>query len=415
MSAYFLSGFQESNILSLDATGGTESGILAIGRGDDVEIVKTISNDSSWEFFYSNMTRLLGFQAHSHEGKTMGLAPYGTPDPDAFDFIRWDKEIPEIHRPGMKRFVAGVQPRRKGEPLNQRHKDLAASAQYALERAGSRMSEYLYRRSGIRNLCMSGGCALNCSMNGKLLGLPHVDQIFVQPAAHDSGTALGAAVQVYREITGCRPEIRFNHAFWGPEYSDKEIEGILKRSHVSTYKRSSELSREVAELLVQGKIVGWFQGRVEVGPRALGARSILADPRAIEIKDTLNKNVKGREPWRPFAPSFLAEEFSEYVENPYNSPFMIIAFHGKDGIIKKIQGAAHVDDTVRVQTVERSVQPEYWEVINEFKKLTGVPAVLNTSFNVAGQPIVCTPFDALSTFFACGLDYLAMGDFLIWK
>ena len=415
VSAYYLSGFQESNIISLDASGGSESGILAVGRDDDIEIVKMISNDSSWGFFYSYITMLLGFQAHSHEGKTMGLAPYGTPDPEAFDFIRWDREIPEIDRPGMKRFVASVEPRKKGETLNQRHKDLAASAQYALERAGIQMSEYLYRRSGIKNLCLAGGCALNCSMNGKLLGLPHVDHIFIQPAAHDSGTALGAAVQVHREMSGSRPQIRFTHAFWGPEYSNGEIEEVLKRSHVSTYKRSPEICKEVAEILIQGKIVGWFQGRAEVGPRALGSRSILADPRTIEIKDGLNKNVKGREPWRPFAPSFLSEEFGEYVVNPYDSPFMIIAFQGKDGIIENIQGAAHVDHTVRVQTVERNIQPEYWEVINEFKKLTGVPAVLNTSFNVAGQPMVCTPFDALSTFFACGLDYLAMGDFLVWK
>jgi carbamoyltransferase len=377
VSAYYLSGFQGSNIISLDASGGNESGILAVGRGDDIEIVKMISNDSSWGFFYSYITGILGFQAHSHEGKTMGLAPYGTPDPEAFDFIRWDREIPEIDRPGMKQFVASVEPRKKGEPLNQRHKDLAASAQYTLERAGTQMSEYLYRRSGIKNLCLAGGCALNCSMNGKLFGLPHVDHIFIQPAAHDSGTALGAAVQVHREMTGSRPQIRFNHALWGPEYSNGEIEEILKRSHVS--------------------------------------RSILADPRTIEIKDVLNKNVKGREPWRPFAPSFLAEDFTKYVENPYNSPFMIIAFQGKDGIIENIQGAAHVDHTVRVQTVERSIQPKYWDAINAFKKLTGVPAVLNTSFNVAGQPMVCTPFDALSTFFACGLDYLAMGDFLVWK
>lgn len=415
LSAYYLSGFQESNIISLDASGGGESGILAIGRADDVEIVKVISNDSSWGTLYSNITTLLGFQAHSHEGKTMGLAPYGTPDPEAFDFIRWDNEIPEIDRPGMKRFVGSMEPRKKGEPLNQKHKDLAASAQYALERAGIQMSEYLYRRSGIRNLCLAGGCALNCSMNGKLVRLPDVDHVFIQPAAHDVGTALGAAVQVHREITGSRPKIRFNHALWGPEYSNHEIEEILKRSHLSTYKRSPELCKEVAELLIHGKIVGWFQGRMEVGPRALGARSILADPRTIEIKDILNKNVKGREPWRPFAPSFLAEDFGEYVENPYASPFMIIAFQGKDGIVQNIQGATHVDRTVRAQTVERRIQPKYWEVINEFKKLAGVPAVLNTSFNVAGQPIVCTPFDALSTFFACGLDYLAIGDFLVWK
>ncbi len=256
---------------------------------------------------------LLGFQAHSHRGETMGLAPPRHPDPEAFDFIRWDREIPEIDRPGMKRFVTSVEPRKKGETVNQRHKDLAAPAKYALERAGIQMNEYLCRRSGIKNLCLAGGCALNCSMNGKLLGVPHVNHIFIQPAAHDSGTALGAAVQVHREMSRSRSQIRFTHAFWGPEYSNGEIEEIRKGFHVSTYKRSPEICKEVTEMLIRGKIVGWFQGRGELGPRVLGSRSILADPRIIGIKDILNKNGKDREPWRSVAPSFLSEEFGECV------------------------------------------------------------------------------------------------------
>lgn len=416
LSAYDLSGFDAANVITLDGTGGGEAGFLAIARGNDFEIVHRIPNTSSWGHFYTLVTEIVGFAPHSAEGKTMGLAAFGTPDPHLFDsFIDWQGEIPVIDKPRRRKFLARYTPRRPDEPLTQEHKDLAASLQHALERAGFMMSEFLYKRSGIRNLAMGGGCALNCSMNGKLRRLPHVDHIFVQPAAHDASTALGAAAKVHRELTGERPRTRLEHAYWGPEYNDAATEQAIRYARYPKWRRSSDAPREAAQMLADGKILGWVQGRMEMGPRALGGRSILADPRRAEMKDAVNKQVKGREPWRPFAPSFLEEDAADYVTSPYPSPFMIVAFDSKPENRDRIQAAAHVDGTVRVQTVSRRHNPMYWSLLSEFKKLSGVGALLNTSFNVAGEPIVCSPRDALRTFFCCGMDALVIGNHIVEK
>lgn len=416
LSAYDMSGFDAANVITLDGTGGGEAGFLAIARGDDFEIVHRIPNTSSWGHFYTLITEIVGFAPHSAEGKTMGLAAYGTPDPRLFDsFIDWEGEIPVIDKPRRRKFMARYAPRRPNEPLTQEHKDLAASLQHALERAGFMMSEFLFKRSGIRNLAMGGGCALNCSMNGKLRRLPHVDHLFVQPAAHDASTALGAAAKVHREITGERPRERLEHAYWGPEYTDDDAERAIRYARYPKWRRSPDAVKEAAQMLADGKILGWVQGRMEMGPRALGGRSILADPRRAEMKDAVNKHVKGREPWRPFAPSFLEEDAADYVTSPYPSPFMIVAFDSKPENRDRIQAATHVDGTVRVQTVSRRHNPAYWSLLSEFKKLSGVGAVLNTSFNVAGEPVVCSPRDALRTFFCCGMDALVIGNHIVEK
>jgi carbamoyltransferase len=276
------------------------------------------------------------------------------------------------------------------------------------------MAESLHRRTGYTDLCMAGGTALNCSNNGKLLSLPYVKRIFVQPAAADCGTALGAAVHAHVKLTGERPKTKFNHLYWGPEFTNDEIEIALKQAKVP-YRKVDSIGREAAKLINENKIVGWFQGRMEVGPRALGGRSILANPTQPHMKDAVNNNVKFREPWRPFAPSILAEHMEEYFGTQHPSPFMILAFQARDEVKHKIPAALHVDGTGRPQTVEKETNPRYWDLINEFKALTGVPVVMNTSFNVAGQPIVCTPKDALGTFYICGLDALAIGDFIVEK
>jgi carbamoyltransferase len=252
-------------------------------------------------------------------------------------------------------------------------------------------------------------------MNGVLLRSEHVDNIFIQPAAHDIGTALGAALSVYKDVVGHRPNIVLEHPYYGPDYTNEEVEQELKKFKISNYKRCYDIAKEAAALIAENKTIGWFQGRMEFGPRALGGRSIIANPKNKDMKDIVNKSIKGREPWRPFAPSFLEEDYVDYVKHPYNSPFMIIAFEAIEEKVSDIASAAHVDNTVRVQTVRKEIFPRYWNLINEFKKITGVPAVLNTSFNVAGQPIVCTPRDAIMTFFGCGLDYLAIEDYLVWK
>jgi carbamoyltransferase len=416
-SSFFLSSFEEANIVSLDGSGGQDAGLLAIGRGTDIEVVQYVERETSWGELYERFTGALGFKAHSDEGKVMGLAAYGDPKGQVFPFVQMSNGtgLPHYDREGFFRALAEIKPREKGvSPINGYHEQIAARLQYTLEQVVGKMTEVLHARTGYKDLCMAGGTALNCSCNGKLLSLPHVKRIFVQPAAADCGTALGAAVYAHVKLTGKRPATRFNHLYWGPEFSNDEIEPVLKQAKVP-YRKVDHIGAEAARLLVDNKIVGWFQGRMEVGPRALGGRSIVASPLDLRMKDAVNNNVKFREPWRPFAPSILAEHMEEYFGTAHPSPFMILAFQAREEVKPKIPAALHVDGTGRPQTVERETNPRYWDLLNEFKKLTGVPVVLNTSFNVAGQPIVCTPKDALGTFYICGLDALAIGDFIVEK
>ena len=416
-SSFFLSPFEEANIVSLDGSGGQDAGLLGIGKGTEIEVTQYVDRETSWGEFYERFTGALGFKAHSDEGKVMGLAAYGDPQGQVFPFIHMSNgtDVPHFEREGFLETLKGIRPRPNGEsPINGYHEQIAARLQYSLEQVVGRMTEVLHRRSGFTDVCMAGGTALNCSCNGKLLSLPHVKRIFVQPAAADCGTALGAAVHAHVKLTGERPKTKFNHMYWGPEYSNAEIEKVLKQAKVP-YRKVENIGAEGAKLLVQNKILGWFQGRMEVGPRALGGRSIVANPMDIRMKDAVNNNVKFREPWRPFAPSILAEHMEEYFGTKHPSPFMILAFQAREEVKSKIPAALHVDGTGRPQTVERETNPHYWGLINEFKKLTGVPVVLNTSFNVAGQPIVCSPKDAIGTFYICGLDALAIGDFIVEK
>jgi carbamoyltransferase len=414
-STFFASGFSEANILSLDGSGGSESGILGVGRGTTIEVLKTISNRGSWGVLYESITEALGFRRHSGEGKVMGLAAYGEPDPEGLPCVRWDEEIPAIDAEARKAFIAGLKTRRQEEPITAAHQNLAATLQDTLERAGRRMVEWLHQQTGLRRLCLAGGTALNCSMNGKLALLPWVDEVFIQPAAHDAGTALGAALAVYVEKTGHRPTWRMEHAYWGPEYDNEAIETALRGFTELKFHRSENICAETAELLAAGQIVGWFQGRLEIGPRALGNRSILANPSLPEMKDLVNNQVKHREPWRPFAPSVLEEAVGRYVDPPLASPYMILAFDTKAEQQAELASAIHVDGTCRPQTVSRATNPRYWELIKQFEARTGIPAVLNTSFNVDSQPIVNNPYEAIDTFLNCGLDVLAIGDYLVWK
>jgi len=415
-SAFFASGFDEANILTLDGSGGSESGTLAVGRGTEISVLKAISNRSSWGLLYEEITEKLGFRPHSGEGKVMGLAAYGVPDPLGLPCVDWTGEIPTIDPQRRKAFVEKLVPRKKDDAITAEHKDLAATLQDTLERAAACMAEWLFRETGIRRLCLAGGTALNCSMNGKLALLPFVDDIFIQPAAYDAGTALGAALSVHVAKTGQRPPWRMQHAYWGPEYSNAEIETALasygERLH---FRRSPDICQETAGLIAEGKIVGWFQGRSELGPRALGNRSILGDPSRPGMKDQINLHVKHREPWRPFAPSILEEEIARYIDRPRSSPYMILAFDTKIERHAEMCSAMHVDGTIRPQTVSRETNPRYWMLIKRFQEITGIPVVLNTSFNVESQPIVNAPQEAIDTFLDCGMDVLAIGDYLAWK
>lgn len=415
LAAFLPSGFDRANVISLDWSGGQESGILGLGEGARLDVIRRIPRDSSWGSLYTAVTGILGFRKHSHEGKVMGLAAYGEPDPDRFAFVKWDDEIPRIDRKEAKAFLRRLPRREPAEPIADEHRDLAATLQAVLEKAALRMARFLSERTGCPDLCTAGGVALNCSMNGALLRSGFVRRIFTNPASHDAGTALGAALAVHIDETGDRPSLRLDHALWGPEFDDERIEEAIRFAKIRAWEKPADLEREVADRIAGGRTVGWFQGRMEIGPRALGARSILANPADPGMKDHVNATIKKREPWRPFAPSMLDGRSGEFLESDCASPFMLIALRARPDRVVRIRAASHVDGTVRAQTVREDLQPRYHRLIALLEERIGVPAVLNTSFNASGQPIVCTPFDAISTFAACGLDHLAIGSFLLSK
>ncbi len=402
-------------MISLDGSGDCESGLLAVGRGNELRIHYTISNAESWGKAYEYVTEALGFQYNSQEGKTMGLAPYGTPDLDLLPFVNWKRTIPTINRRRRMRFFDSITPRPKDSPLSDYHKNLAASMQFALEKAAVSMVEVMHRKTGIRRICLAGGTTLNCSMNGKLAEIPWVDDMFAQPAAHDAGSALGAALFAYTAITEKRTEWHMEHPYWGPQYDNETIEGALREFEGIDVQFCGDICSTAASKLAQGYVVGWFQGRLEVGPRALGNRSILGDPSNPEMKDLINRKVKNREPWRPFAPAVLAEKMSRYFDCRVNTPFMLIAFETKPATRHEIISATHIDGTARPQSVSRTTNSRFWNLLTAFERETGIPALLNTSFNVAGQPIVNTPQQAIETFLGSGMDYLAIGDFMVSK
>jgi carbamoyltransferase len=416
-SAFHLSPFEQANIVSLDGSGGQDAGLLGVGRGVDIEVFDYVDRETSWGVFYEAFTAGLGFRQHSDEGKVMGLAAYGDPADAAFPFVHLSGPDgwPYYDRVAMYEEISRIKPRtRDVYPINSYYEHIAARLQFSLEAVMARITQELHARTGLTDFCLAGGTALNCSSNGKLLALPHVERLFVQPAASDAGTALGAAVWAYVQRTGERPKTTFNHAYWGPEYDNDEIQATLDQAKI-TYRKVDDVSAETARLVADDKIVGWFQGRVEVGPRALGARSIIANPTNPQMKDAVNNNVKFREPWRPFAPSLLAEHMEEYFGTTHESPFMILAFQARDEVASKIPATLHVDGSGRPQTVDRETNPRYWRMIDEFRKLTGIPVVLNTSFNVDSEPIVCTPKNALATLYMSGMDALAIGDFIVEK
>jgi carbamoyltransferase len=414
IASFFPSGFAQANVLSLDAYGGSESGILGLGDGADFRILKTVPTKGSWGWVYSEITKALGFRFHSDEGKVMGLAAYGEPDLNSVDFVDWDRPIPLIDRAKFRRYLENLPLRRKGEDLTDRHRNIAATAQAVLERGALKMAEFLHSVSGFTRLCVSGGCALNCAMNGALLDADFVEELYVNPAPHDLSSALGAALWIHREATGERTAWRLRHAGFGPAFSNDEVKAALDRVGAGSYRRCDDIAAEAAERIARGEIVAWFQGRSEFGPRALGARSILADPRDKEILDRVNR-LKGRELWRPLAPSIRREDLDTFVTRPAPSPFMHIAFEATDEAKRKIPAVIHTDGTLRVQTVEAEDQERFHRLITRFGETAGVGAVLNTSFNLSRQPMVLTPQDALGTFFSSGLDALALEDYIVWK
>lgn len=414
-SAYFPSGFEDAMVMSIDGSGGSESGILGYAHGNSIDIFDRISNEASWGLLYEEITEICGFMRHSGEGKTMGLAPYSPVQTETFPFIKWDMPVPTIDYKAKKKYLSQFTPRKRHEPLTDTHRRLASMVQTSLERAGVQMVRTLHARTGSRKLVIAGGSALNCSMNGVLRQLDCIDDIFIQPAAHDAGTALGAALLAHIKLTGQRPSFQMKHAYWGPEYNNSEILEAITTAKVKNYKLCDDVCATTADLLVQGKIIGWFQGRAEIGPRALGNRSILANPSDPTMKDRVNIQVKKREAWRPFAPSILEEHVGEYLLYAHDSPFMIQAYQTRPEHFSTLSSAIHVDQSCRPQTVSQSTNPRYWELIEAFRQRTGVASLLNTSFNIDSQPIVCRPSEAIWTLNNSGLDAIVMGDYLVWK
>jgi len=423
ISAYAYSGFDEAAVVVMDGRGAWEATTIWRGHNGRLDPVLMIPFPDSVGYFYSAFTEFLGFQPNSDEWKVMGLAPYGKPGLDLSAFIDLNAAPYRVHTKqltangatsfaGMKALLG---PGRVAESeISERHKDIAYAVQDACEVAMLRVVRMAIDKTGCRNVCLAGGVALNSKANGKIATSGLVDKMFAQPAASDDGVALGAALAAYLDDNGKLPNKPMRHGYWGPSFDDEAIENAL-RTYKLRYTRTQDPASAAAELLAKGKILGWFQGRMEFGPRALGSRSILADPRNPEMNAKVNNAVKFREWWRPFAPSLQKEAASEYLESAEESPFMILTAQVRPEKRAVIPSVTHVDGSARPQTVEKEVNPLYWRLIDEFGKRTSVPVIMNTSFNLRGEAIVHTPTDAIRTFFSSGMDALVIGSFLVEK
>jgi carbamoyltransferase len=422
LSAAAYSGFDDSAVVVMDGRGAWEATSLWRARDGRLEHLLTIPYPDSVGVFYSEFTAYLGFQRNSDEWKVMGLAPYGKPGIDLRPFIDPAAAPYKVHTHRLfssgapfSAMISLLGPARLPESeIDDRHKDIAFAVQDACEAAMMSVVRLAIAKSGCRNLCLAGGVALNSKANGKIAASGLVDKFFVQPAASDDGVALGAALAPYLDNGGRFPNHPMRHAYFGPSFSDEQIESAL-RTYKLRFTRLDDPAKSAAELLSHGKILGWFQGRMEFGPRALGSRSILADPRDPEMNAKVNSAVKFREWWRPFAPSMLAEKAPDYVESVTDSPFMILTAQVRPAMRSVIPSVTHVDGSARPQTVEKEINPLYWRLIDEFGQRTGVYVVMNTSFNLRGEAIVHTPTDAIRTFFSSGMDALVIGNFLVEK
>jgi carbamoyltransferase len=451
-SAFFVSPFERAALLSADGLGDFASTMWGSGNGSCMNIADAIAFPHSLGLYYTAVTQYLGFLKFGDEYKVMGLAAYGEPERlEAFqDIVRFDangsgngfrlglgyfvhhRTGPEMSwaeadkTPTLGKLFSEQMSRRLGaarlaeEPLEQRHRNLAASLQARLEEVYLGMLRKLAKASGLKSICLAGGVAFNCVANGKIFERTPFEQVYVQPAAGDAGLAVGAAYYVWHQKLAKPRSFVMDHAYWGPGYSAGEIRaamessGIAGRGYVVEELPEPELARRAAAIVADGKILGWFQGRAEWGPRALGNRSIVADPRRADMKDILNRRIKHREIFRPFAPSILAEATGEWFEHSHPSPFMTLAYAVRPEKRALIPAPTHVDGTGRLQTVTKEANPRYHALISAFRDLTGVPVVLNTSFN-DNEPIVCRPEEAIDCFLRTKMDALVLGDFLVTR
>ncbi len=428
-AAFYPSGFDEAAVLTLDRGGDMLSTTFGVGRGASLQTLKEIRNPDSLGEVYTAVTGWLGFHPNADEGKVMGLAPYGTQRyaPVFRDFIRlhgdggfsvnlsWFRYQVE-GGPLSKRYLDLFGPPRVPESeLTPHHEDVAFGVQTVTEEAALHMARALQRMTGSKNLAMAGGVALNSVMNARLLNETPFDRIFIQPAAGDAGNALGAALHVWHSTLGKPREWRMDHAFFGPSYPDGDLRAAFEARGIP-FTAVADPPAAAAELLSDSKIVGWFTGAAEVGPRALGARSILADPRKAEMKDIVNAQVKHREGFRPFAPSVLDERGEEFFEGYATNPFMLLVLPIREDKRAVVPAVTHVDGTGRLQSVTRDGnEGRFHRLIEEFDRRTGVPVVLNTSFNLRGEPIVHRPEEAVEDYLNTGMDALLLGPYMAQK
>jgi carbamoyltransferase len=432
-SAFFPSPFEDAAVLTADGVGEWASTTLGIGRDIDLEVSHEIRYPHSLGLLYSAFTAYLGFEVNEGEYKVMGMAAYGKPtlvdkvrklisllEDGSFRldmrYLAYHRGLRSIDQPFVDLFGP---PRDPGAELEQRFADIAASIQVVTEEAMLGLARRARELSGSENLCMAGGVALNVLANARILRESGFKRLWIQPAAGDAGGCLGAATYLYHTVLRNPRRYRMDTAYLGPCYANAEIHEFLRREGVVfSVMDDAEIAPCVARLLADNNVVGWFQGRMEFGPRALGARSILANPTDPATKDTLNAKIKHREAFRPFAPSTLVEAASTYFEfgspeGEVDSPFMLLTARVRPDKQHLLPAITHVDGTARVQTVSRTQNPLYYALIEEFGKLTGVPVLVNTSFNVQGEPIVCTPSEAFNSFAHTDMDYLVMGNALV--
>jgi carbamoyltransferase len=422
-SAFYPAPFDRAAVLTLDGRGECVSTYLGVGDGLQLEKLHEVPLPHSLGLLYEQVTSHLGFLNSSDEYKVMALASYGTPRyADRFrSILRWrDDGGYEILPHDLTELVGPA--RSSKATFDAGHFDIASSLQVVLEEAGLRLANWLHRRTGERNLCLAGGVALNCVMNSRIARESPFEHVWVQPAAGDAGTSLGAALAVWAEQESLRTHHgskstssrwQMDSAYLGPSFTDDQIRAALDHARL-TYTRPADFTSAVAEHLTQGKVVGWFQGRMEFGRRALGARSILASPTDPAMMQRLNE-LKDREDFRPVAPAVLADEASRYFEGCDDSPFMLFVYDVRREVADLVPAIRHVDGTARAQTVHQDRSPLFHALLERFQERTGVPVLVNTSFNTRGKPVVCTPQDALECFYTSPIDVLAIGGFLLQK
>lgn len=438
-SAFLISPFEKAAILTTDGVGEWTTTTYGLGSGNDIHLIKELRFPHSLGLLYSTITAYLGFTVNNSEYKVMGLSAFGNTDKNTNPYYEKLKKVIDIKEDGSYCFdmsyftyhYADRMPSQKlcellegpvvkrGETLTKRHRDIAAALQIITEETMLKILNHIYKVTNCENVVLAGGVALNSVCNGKILRNTPFKRIWIQPDAGDGGTSMGVAYYIYNTLLGNERNFVLSHNFWGPEYSDEYVKNFLETNKIkySEFKNEKELIEKIAKLISEKNIVGWFQKRMEWGPRALGSRSILANPCYSEMKDILNLKVKHREKFRPFAPVIPVENAQEWFEcdNPLPEPadFMLMVYPIKEEKKKFIPAVVHINGSGRLQTVRREQNPLYYDLIREFERLTGVPILVNTSFNIRGEPIVCTPYDAYRCMMGTGIDCLVINKFLI--